>query len=73
MIEKEAPNDKEAIDDIFTNFTIVSQIATEINAAIGDIAKNIPAAVAAPFPPLNFNQIGEECPTKHKNAGTNIL
>ena len=30
-----------------------------------DKANNIPRYVATPFPPLNFNQIGNRCP---KNA-----
>ena len=29
-----------------------------------DMANNIPRYVATPFPPLNFNQIGNICPKK---------
>ena len=32
------------------------------------MASKIPKKVATPFPPLNFNQIGNRCPRKANNA-----
>jgi hypothetical protein len=59
-------NDKEAMEETFTNFTTIPQTIAEIKAVNGDNVKKIPAEVATPFPPLNFSQMGYTCPTKQK-------
>tara|TARA_B100001778_G_scaffold19541_1_gene14599 strand:+ start:294 stop:479 length:186 start_codon:yes stop_codon:yes gene_type:complete len=37
---------------------VISQVIINIKDAIGLIITSIPTYVATPFPPLNFNQIG---------------
>ncbi len=60
----------EATDEIFKNFANNAQIASETKANKGDITRNTPADVATPFPPLNPNQTGYECPTMQKKTAT---
>ena len=43
---------------------IITQVKINKNANDNDVANNIPKYVATPFPPLNFNQIGNTCPKK---------
>ena len=41
---------------------VVNHVIINIKDAIGLIITSIPTYVATPFPPLNFNQIGNTCP-----------
>ena len=43
---------------------VVNHVIINIKDAIGLIITSIPTYVATPFPPLNFNQIGNTCPIK---------
>ena len=43
---------------------VVNHVIINIKDAIGLIITSIPTYVATPFPPLNFNQIGNTCPKK---------
>lgn len=62
MHTKETQKINEAIEDFLVTLAIIIQTIAEINANIGDSAKNVPAVVAAPFPPLNCSQIGKTWP-----------
>lgn len=63
----EKQNKSEARDDILVNFALMIHIIADAIAEIGERARNVPAAVAAPFPPLNFNHIGYTCPRMQQN------
>ena len=43
---------------------VVNHVIINIKDAIGLIITSIPTYVATPFPPLNFNQIGNTWPIK---------
>ena len=65
-------NDKaiaiDAMEEIFTNFAKMAQMAMEIKANNGARTTNMPAEVATPFPPLNPSHTGYTCPIKQQKT-----
>ena len=59
---------KDASEGYFEIKIITIQVKINTVANIKFMANNIPRYVATPFPPLNFNQIGNKCPIKVKDA-----
>ena len=51
-------------DDMRNIVAVKSQIIQVINPNNKFIELTIPIYVATPLPPLNFNQIGKQCPMK---------
>ena len=58
----------EEIDEYFVIYKIKDQQTIKVIPKLIDKAKRIPRKAAIPFPPLNFNQIGNTCPRRHKRA-----
>ena len=59
---------KDASEGYFEIKIIIIQVKIKTIASIKFMANNIPKYVATPFPPLNFNQIGNKCPIKVNDA-----
>ena len=72
---KVAEYNKTIIDEIsedkeeyFEIHKTINQLITKTNPRWIENAKRTPRYTAIPFPPLNFNQIGNTWPRKHKRA-----
>ncbi len=48
---------EESEENLYIKY-VINQVIINIKDAIGLIITSIPTYVATPFPPLNFNQIG---------------
>jgi len=70
---KEADKVKEAIEEIFNTFATRSQTMIDIKPYNGESIRNIPADVATPFPPLNFNQIGYVWPNIQQKTAIKLI
>lgn len=64
--QKEAQKNNEAKEEIFKNLAVRIQTIAEARAIPEDKTKKVPAAEAAPFPPLNLSQTGNTCPTRQQ-------
>lgn len=70
---KEADKVKEAIEEIFNIFATRSQTMIDMKPYNEESIRNMPADVATPFPPLNFNQTGYVWPNIQQKTAIKLI